>query len=88
MSDAENKTPTRTLTGLVVSNKMDKTITVIVERRVIHPVYGKFMRKRTRLHAHDEANACKEGDTVMIAQCRPLSKTKAWRLVKIVETHV
>ncbi len=88
MSDAENKKPTRTLTGLVVSSKMDKTITVIVERRVIHPVYGKFMRKRTRLHAHDEANVCKEGDTVMIAQCRPLSKTKAWRLVKIVETHI
>ena len=75
----------RTATGRVVSDKMNKTITVLVERRVKHPVYGKFVRKSTRLHAHDENNECKEGDLVMIAECRPISKSKAWRLVEVVE---
>lgn len=75
----------RNITGRVVSNKMDKTITVLVERRVPHPIYKKYVRRSTKLHAHDEANECREGDTVTIEQSRPLSKTKAWRLVKIVE---
>ena len=75
----------RTVTGRVISDKMNKSITVLVERRVKHPVYGKFVRKSTKLHAHDENNECKEGDLVTIAECRPISKTKAWRLVEVVE---
>jgi len=75
---------TRTITGRVVSNKMDKTITVLVERKVKHPIYGKFIRRSTKVHAHDENNACNEGDTVIIEQCRPLSKSKNWNLVKVV----
>ena len=75
----------RTLTGKVVSNKMDKTVTVLVERRVPHPVYNKYVRHSTKLHVHDEGNLCGEGDVVVIEQCRPLSKTKAWRLVQVVE---
>jgi small subunit ribosomal protein S17 len=74
-----------TVVGRVVSNKMDKTITVTVERKVKHPLYGKYIRRTTRLHAHDEANECNEGDVVMIQECRPLSKSKFWTLVKIVE---
>lgn len=74
----------RTVSGRVVSNKMDKTITVLLERRVKHPVYGKFINRSTKIHAHDEANKCNEGDLVMVEQCRPLSKSKSWRLVKIV----
>lgn len=76
----------RTLTGKVISNKMDKSITVLIERRVQHPKYGKFIRRSTKLHAHDEHNVCKEGDIVTIAECRPLSKTKAWALVSVVES--
>lgn len=76
----------RTLTGKVVSNKMDKSITVLVERRVKHPVYGKYITRSTKLHAHDENNVCKEGDVVTIAETRPISKTKAWALVAVVET--
>jgi small subunit ribosomal protein S17 len=75
----------RTLAGRVVSDKMDKTITVLVERRIQHPVYGKFITRRTKLHAHDENNESKAGDQVLIEECRPLSKTKAWRLVKVLE---
>lgn len=75
----------RSVTGRVVSDKMDKTITVLVERKVPHPLYRKYMRRSTRLHAHDEANECREGDKVMIVPSRPTSKTKAWRLYKIVE---
>ncbi len=75
----------RTLTGKVVSDKMDKTITVLVERRVRHPIYGKYVSKSSKLKAHDEANECKAGDTVTIAESRPLSKTKSWALVKIEE---
>jgi len=74
----------RTVTGRVVSHKMNKTITVLVERRVKHPKYGKYIRLSTKIHAHDEENSCQEGDRVTIAQCRPLSKTKAWRLHQIV----
>jgi small subunit ribosomal protein S17 len=72
-------------TGVVTSNKMAKTITVSVERRVKHPIYGKFVKKTTRFHAHDEKNECSVGDTVRIMETRPLSKTKRWRLVEIVE---
>ena len=81
---AENKV-TRTVTGRVTSNKMDKTITVMVERLVRHPVYGKYIRRSTKLHAHDENNECQQGDLVMVEQCRPLAKTKSWRLVKVLE---
>ena len=75
----------RTLSGRVTSNKMDKTITVAIERLVKHPVYGKYVRRTTKLHAHDENNECRIGDLVTIKQCRPLSKTKAWTLVAVVE---
>ncbi len=74
----------RTLTGRVLSAKMDKTITVLIERKVKHPKYGKYIRRSTKLHAHDESNQCRANDWVMIEECRPLSKTKAWRLHKIV----
>lgn len=85
---AEQQKPIRTLTGRVVSDKMNKTITVLVERKVPHPVYGKYVRRSTKIHAHDETNECKQGDLVTIAQCRPLAKTKAWRLVEIVERAI
>ncbi len=75
----------RTVTGKVVSNKMDKSITVLIERRVKHPVYGKYLTRSTKLHAHDENNVCKEGDVVTIAETRPISKTKSWTLVAVVE---
>jgi small subunit ribosomal protein S17 len=75
----------RTLTGKVISSKMDKTATVLIERKVKHPIYGKYIRRSTKLHVHDAGNACQEGDTVTIQQCRPLSKTKSWQLVDIVE---
>lgn len=75
----------KTRTGVVTSNKMDKSITVSVERRVKHPIYGKFVKKTTRFHAHDEKNECSIGDVVRIMETRPLSKTKRWRLVEIVE---
>lgn len=71
--------------GVVSSNKMDKSIVVKVERKVKHPLYGKFVKKSTKFHAHDEANECSIGDTVKIMETRPLSKTKRWRLVEIVE---
>jgi small subunit ribosomal protein S17 len=75
----------RTLTGQVVSNKMDKTIAVAIERVVRHPTYGKFVRRTTQLLAHDEKNEAREGDTVSITPCRPLSRHKSWRLLAIVE---
>ena len=77
-------TQARTVTGTVKSNKMDKTISVLVERRVRHPLYGKFMRRSTKLLAHDETNECNEGDIVVIEASRPLSKNKSWRLQRIV----
>ena len=82
MSEAKNK---RQLTGRVVSDKMQKTVTVLVERRVKHPLYGKFMTRSSRFHAHDEASACKEGDLVLIEESRPLSRTKSWRVIRLVE---
>ena len=75
----------RTITGRVVSNKMNKSATVLVERKVPHPLYGKYIRRSTKLHIHDENNECQEGDLVTIRECRPMSKTKSWTLVKIVE---
>jgi small subunit ribosomal protein S17 len=75
----------RTQTGRVVSDKMDKSIVVAIERVVKHPIYGKFIKRTTKVHAHDETNECGLGDTVEIKECRPLSKTKSWTLVKIVE---
>jgi len=74
-----------TLSGRVVSSKMNKSITVAVERQVAHPLYGKFIRRRSKLHAHDENNECHEGDLVLIQECRPLSKTKSWRLIRVLE---
>lgn len=71
--------------GTVISNKADKTITVLLERQVKHPLYGKYIKRSSKVHAHDENNECGEGDTVSIAECRPISKTKAWRLVEILE---
>ncbi len=73
-----------TVDGRVVSNKMDKTVTVLVERQVKHALYGKYIRRSTKLHAHDEDNSCNEGDVVRVAECRPLSKTKNWRVVEVV----
>jgi small subunit ribosomal protein S17 len=75
----------KTRTGIVTSNKMDKTITVKVERKIKHPLYGKFLKKSTSFHAHDEKNECNIGDTVKIMESRPLSKTKRWRLVEVLE---
>lgn len=75
----------RTLTGKVVSDKMDKTVTVMIERRVKHPIYGKFVKRSTKLHAHDEQNECQIGDTVTVRECRPLSKSKSWMLVSVDE---
>lgn len=80
----EQAKASRTETGCVISSKMDKSITVMIERKVRHPVYGKYVKRSTKLHVHDEQNACNEGDTVTISECRPLSKTKSWTLVEIV----
>ncbi len=76
---------TRSVMGSVVSARMDKSITVVIERKIKHPLYKKYIRRSTKLHAHDENNKCKKGDTVMIVSCRPISKTKHWRLLEIVE---
>lgn len=81
----EERNLRKTRTGVVTGNKMDKTITVAVERKVKHPIYGKFVKKTTKFHAHDEKNECTVGDTVRIMETRPLSKTKRWRLVEVVE---
>jgi len=75
----------RSLTGRVSSDKMDKTVTVTVERRVRHPLYGKIVKRSSKFHVHDEANECNINDVVMIEQCRPISKLKSWRLVKVIE---
>ena len=82
---AEAGTLQRTLVGRVISNKMDKTVTVLVERRVKHPVYGKYVVRSTKLHAHDDSNAINEGDLVEIAETRPLSRTKFWTVTRVVE---
>ncbi|USD37846.1 MULTISPECIES: 30S ribosomal protein S17 [Ferrimonas] len=75
----------RTLQGRVISDKMDKSITVAIERKVKHPIYGKYVKRTTKLHAHDETNQCGIGDVVEIRECRPLSKTKTWTLVNVIE---
>ncbi len=75
----------RTLTGRVVSDKMDKTVTVMVERKVTHPIYGKIVRRSQKLHAHDETNECHTGDVVLIQECRPYSRTKSWRVTQLLQ---
>lgn len=82
---AEERNLRKIRVGVVTSNKMTKTITVAVERKVKHPIYGKFVKKTTRFHAHDEKNECSIGDVVRIMETRPLSKTKRWRLVEVLE---
>jgi small subunit ribosomal protein S17 len=79
------ETVKRTKTGRVTSSKADKTVTVMLERQVKHPLYGKYIKRSTKVHAHDEENSCGEGDLVTISECRPLSKTKSWRVVEILE---
>lgn len=80
---SDNTKPLRTVEGRVVSNKMQKTVTVLVERQVKHGLYGKYIKRSTKLHAHDE-QGCQEGDVVRVTECRPLSKTKNWRVVEVV----
>ncbi|MBP1152945.1 MULTISPECIES: 30S ribosomal protein S17 [Methylocaldum] len=82
---SETVKTSRTITGRVISSKMDKTITVLVERLVSHPVYGKFVRRTSKVLAHDENNECHEGDVVVVSSCRPLSKKKVWMLDRVVE---
>ena len=87
MSDTqktESDKSRRTIEGRVVSNKMQKTVTVLLERQVQHPLYGKIVRRSTKVHAHDENGECKEGDVVRITETRPMSKTKNWRVVKVI----
>lgn len=83
---SENQSNIRTITGRVVSNKMDKTVTVLVERVVKHPVYGKYVKRSTKLMAHDENNVCQEGDVVSITSCRPMSRHKTFKLVEVLES--
>ena len=75
----------RTQTGRVVSNKMDKSVSVLIERQIKHALYGKYIKRSTKVLAHDDENSCGEGDKVMIAECRPLSKSKSWRVIEILE---
>ena len=86
--DVMTEKAARTLSGKVVSDKMDKSVTVLIERRVKHPVYGKVISKSTKIKAHDENNDCNAGDLITIAETRPLSKSKSWKLVEIVERAV
>jgi small subunit ribosomal protein S17 len=88
MSEASTETTQRTLTATVVSNKMDKSFVVKIERLIKHPMYGKFIKRTTKLSVHDENNECNPGDVVLIQQCRPVSKTKSWTLVSIQEKAV
>jgi len=85
---SEDSKTVRTLTGRVVSDKMDKSAVVMVERKVRHPLYGKYIRRSTKLHIHDANNECSQGDTVTIQQCRPISRTKTWKLLEVVEKAV
>lgn len=85
MQNTEARNLRKIRIGVVTSNKMTKTITVAVERKVKHPIYGKFVKKTTKFHAHDEKNECSIGDVVRIMETRPLSKTKRWRLVEVIE---
>ncbi|MBV1871678.1 MAG: 30S ribosomal protein S17 [Gammaproteobacteria bacterium] len=83
MAESNINAAKRTLTGTVVSSKSDKTISVLVERKVKHPIYGKIIKRSTKVHAHDQENACNEGDIVTVVECRPLSKTKSWVLQSV-----
>ena len=83
MGEQEEKL--RTVSGVVLSNKMDRTATVLIERKVKHPLYGKYIKRSTKLHIHDENNECGIGDKVSISECRPISKTKSWKLMEIIE---
>jgi len=85
MAESNENEAQRTLTGTVVSNKRDKTISVLVERKVKHPIYGKIIKRSTKVHAHDQENVCNEGDIVTVGQSRPLSKTKSWVLLSVNE---
>ena len=88
MTDSQKAQPAknqRSLTGIVVSDKMDKTVTVVVERQVMHPTIGKVVKRTKKYHAHNDNNDAKMGDRVMIEECKPISKTKAWRVAKLVE---
>ena len=87
-TEQENTAKLRTVDGRVVSSKMDKSVTVAIERKKPHPVYGKYIRRTTKVVAHDEANECKDGDTVTITECRPMSKTKSWRVVAVNGTEI
>jgi len=84
MSENTEKKTLRTVEGRVVSNKMDKTVTVLVERQVKHALYGKYIKRSTKLHAHDADNACNEGDVVRVTEIAPMSKTKNWRVVEVI----
>lgn len=84
-NEAQGEARMRTVTGRVVSNKMDKTIAVLISRVVKHPVYGKYLRRSTKVLVHDDENTCQAGDVVSITECRPLSKRKSWRLVEVLE---
>lgn len=75
----------RTLQGIVTSNAGDKSATIMIERKIKHPVYGKFIKRSSKIRLHDETNECNEGDTILIEECRPMSKTKSWKLVRVVE---
>lgn len=85
MTEQVSESKKRTLTGKVISDKCDKTVTVVVERKVKHPVYGKYVRRSTKFHAHDEANSAGQGDLVTIEECRPISKLKSWRVLRVDE---
>jgi len=78
-------TTKRTLQGVVTSNAGDKSATIMIERKIKHPIYGKFIKRSTKIRLHDETNECNKGDTILIEECRPMSKSKSWKLVKIVE---
>ncbi len=84
MTEESNK-KVRAVTGVVTSAKRDKTITVVVERKVPHPLYRKYVKRFTKLHAHDEENSCQENDKVLVQECRPISKSKCWQLIEILE---
>ena len=88
MSMSETTKESRTITGRVTSNKMDKSITVMIERKIPHPLYKKYIKRSSKVQAHDEDNQCNEGDVVVVTQCRPKSKNKSWRLEKIVTSAV
>lgn len=87
-TDQEKSAKLRTVDGRVVSSKMNKSVTVAIERKKPHPVYGKYIRRTTKVVAHDDSNACNDGDTVTITECRPMSKTKSWRVVAINGTEI